>query len=58
MGKRKLALVKYYHSQSTDDAIAANKGKESVLLVFNRPLHPLEAMGVAHLVQEDLKRTD
>lgn len=54
MSHKNLKAVKYYHRQSSDNAIGENTGKESILILFNRPLHPLEAMGIFHMVQQEL----
>lgn len=54
MARKKLAFVKYKH---VTEGIGDDKteDKNAVLLVFNRRLHPLEAMGIAHLISEDIK---
>lgn len=52
MGRKKLKVVKYYHSSQCDEA--SPDEKNAILIQFNRRLHPLEAMGIVHLVKEDI----
>lgn len=51
MTQKKLALVASFH-----EAPEESEGKNTVRLVFNRPLHRLEAMGIAMMVEAGLKK--
>lgn len=51
MAKRKLALLRY-RRQAEDGSL---ENRTCVLLVFNRDLHPLEAMGIFHLLEQSIK---
>lgn len=51
MTRKKLKLEKALHPNGPTMSV----GKDCVVLVFNRPLHRLEAMGIMHMVEEDLK---
>ena len=52
MTQRKLKPLKYYHSKQPDEMTG---GAEVLTIVVNRPLHPLEAMGIFHLISEEMK---
>ena len=56
MGKRKLDLVEYYHGGYALPAEGITGDKNCVTLVFNRKLHPLEVMGIAARIKEDLHK--
>jgi len=53
MSKRKLALVCYERREEDTSPEGTNN---AILMVFNRKLHPLEAMGIVHMVSENLKK--
>lgn len=52
MGRKKLKIEKYWHTDQCDEG---DQPKNAILIKFNRPLHPLEAMGIVHLIQEDME---
>lgn len=53
MGRKKLKIEKYWHTDQCDTTTEG--GKNAILIKFNRPLHPLEAMGIVHLIERDMQ---
>ena len=58
MAKKRLRVICYDHKDRAVPSEGVEGNKNAITIVFNRTLHPLEAMGLFHMVKTDVEATN